>query len=54
MPVATHPDLKLSLVTLACLLAAWGPVFAAIAWGVASGLRAARNDRTVQKPKSRG
>jgi len=54
MPVGSHPDLKLSLVTIACLLAAWGPVFAAIAYGVTSGLRAARQDRSIGKSKSRG
>jgi hypothetical protein len=51
---AAHPDLKLSLVTLACLVAAWGPVFAAIAFGVSTGLRAARKDRSSRKSKSSG
>jgi hypothetical protein len=56
MTDAAHLDPKLALVTIACLLAAWGLVFAAIAVGIASGLRAARNDRsgTARKSKSPG
>jgi hypothetical protein len=52
--MAGHPDFKLALVTAACLLAAWGPVFAAIAYGVAGGLRAARIDRETRKSKPTG
>ena len=39
--MASHPDLKLALLTIGCLLAVWGPTFAAIAIGVTRGLRSA-------------
>jgi len=54
MPSATHPDLTLSLVTVICLLAAWGPAFAAIAIGVASGFRAGHDNRGKRTPQSNG
>jgi len=45
MAPAAPPDVKVSLVTVACVVAVWGPVFAAIAYGVVGGLRAAKSDR---------
>jgi hypothetical protein len=46
--MAGHPDLNLSLVTLVCLLGAWGPIFAAIAYGIAAGFGDARHDRETR------
>jgi len=50
MAPAAPPDLKVALVTIACLVVAWGPVFAAIAYGVIGGLRSAKADREAYKP----
>jgi hypothetical protein len=49
-----HPNPNLALVTLLCLVGAWGPVFAAIAYGVVSGLRAARTGGEIRGPKQFG
>ena len=54
MAFDTHLDLKLSLVTAICLIVAWGPVIAAIAAGIATGLASAKADSEKRKVKSRG
>ena len=46
-------DLKLLLVTVVCVIAAWGPIFAAIAIGIASGLGSQKTESARRRAKSR-
>ena len=53
MALESHPDLKTTLVTIVALIVAWGPIFAAIAVGVAKGTGETRTTPAKRKGKSR-